>query len=58
MTLGLMKSLRISMNYKNLNYEIETVNNPVECHRLRDTMNYKNLNYEIETDMSSIRYIF
>ena len=33
---------RIAMNYKNLNYEIET-------HRADCTMNYKNLNYEIET---------
>ena len=36
------------MNYKNLNYEIETTN----LHRTGAssfTMNYKNLNYEIET---------
>ena len=31
-----------AMNYKNLNYEIET-RGPA------DAMNYKNLNYEIET---------
>ena len=31
------------MNYKNLNYEIETTT-------IRTVLNYKNLNYEIETD--------
>ena len=40
------------MNYKNLNYEIET---DLNSYRLRGVphdfraMNYKNLNYEIET---------
>ena len=35
-----------SMNYKNLNYEIETT---LSRARIGVTMNYKNLNYEIET---------
>ena len=42
------------MNYKNLNYEIETdrkhyqpANTGCNC----PTMNYKNLNYEIETEI-------
>ena len=38
------------MNYKNLNYEIET--NSLDVHNLSfgiRAMNYKNLNYEIET---------
>ena len=38
------------MNYKNLNYEIETVSLPEVATALYDSaMNYKNLNYEIET---------
>ena len=38
-----------SMNYKNLNYEIET-RGLVRWHSVNPfTMNYKNLNYEIET---------
>ena len=46
-------STRSSMNYKNLNYEIETSvdrapGSLIETGRLLP-MNYKNLNYEIET---------
>ena len=37
------------MNYKNLNYEIETCTADVILRR--PTMNYKNLNYEIETEI-------
>ena len=36
------------MNYKNLNYEIETCMDSSSGNELL-TMNYKNLNYEIET---------
>ena len=39
----------ISMNYKNLNYEIETEAMPANSDISGLTMNYKNLNYEIET---------
>ena len=39
----------LSMNYKNLNYEIETKMQRNLRIRLALTMNYKNLNYEIET---------
>ena len=38
------------MNYKNLNYEIETSIMSVRLLRLLTSMNYKNLNYEIETN--------
>ena len=37
------------MNYKNLNYEIETRRKLRPSLVLVKTMNYKNLNYEIET---------
>ena len=37
------------MNYKNLNYEIETGTMDVLRMDNRHPMNYKNLNYEIET---------
>ena len=37
------------MNYKNLNYEIETLGVEDLIIDLPFTMNYKNLNYEIET---------
>ena len=40
------------MNYKNLNYEIETQNKIVRVSTQIFTMNYKNLNYEIETTMA------
>ncbi len=39
------------MNYKNLNYEIETLFlGTLPSRGPADAMNYKNLNYEIETD--------
>ena len=41
------------MNYKNLNYEIETISAPVHDHQ-QVTMNYKNLNYEIETSDTTL----
>ena len=37
-----------AMNYKNLNYEIETGRQRLDHHSMA-AMNYKNLNYEIET---------
>ena len=37
------------MNYKNLNYEIETALTWTHIKVVCITMNYKNLNYEIET---------
>ena len=37
------------MNYKNLNYEIETIPTISFSADWKDAMNYKNLNYEIET---------
>ena len=40
---------RSPMNYKNLNYEIETVSRVRGKGGRPLTMNYKNLNYEIET---------
>ena len=40
------------MNYKNLNYEIETSCYPHLRSADGYTMNYKNLNYEIETRIS------
>ena len=39
-----------AMNYKNLNYEIETRLSSAWHPSDEATMNYKNLNYEIETD--------
>ena len=39
----------ITMNYKNLNYEIETPHCDTHPSVPRYPMNYKNLNYEIET---------
>ena len=39
------------MNYKNLNYEIETVYVITSFVHRYLAMNYKNLNYEIETDI-------
>ena len=43
-------TIKTPMNYKNLNYEIET-RHPLVILRLAlaFAMNYKNLNYEIET---------
>ena len=40
-----------TMNYKNLNYEIETTEKPKHpgAISIETPMNYKNLNYEIET---------
>ena len=38
-----------TMNYKNLNYEIETRGNNSFTTSSQMSMNYKNLNYEIET---------
>ena len=37
------------MNYKNLNYEIETARVKEQAFQDVEAMNYKNLNYEIET---------
>ena len=42
-----------AMNYKNLNYEIETYNGADFGFIFAYTMNYKNLNYEIETLMGA-----
>ena len=39
------------MNYKNLNYEIETTRGTSTSY---PAMNYKNLNYEIETRLSQL----
>ena len=45
--------VRETMNYKNLNYEIETaLESPRPC-TYAATMNYKNLNYEIETTLNT-----
>ena len=43
--------IRRTMNYKNLNYEIETRLSTPTARSINDRvpMNYKNLNYEIET---------
>ena len=41
------------MNYKNLNYEIETCYVLMRSVMTTMSMNYKNLNYEIETNASA-----
>ena len=43
----------LAMNYKNLNYEIETLVGKTSHLRLLP-MNYKNLNYEIETRLNTL----
>ena len=40
----------LAINYKNLDYEIETDIQRVLYHQSQTTINYKNLDYEIETE--------
>ena len=42
-------NILMTMNQKNLNYEIETISRIALSPRITITMNQKNLNYEIET---------